>query len=67
MQMPNLDGYETAVSLRKLGYTGPIVALPADAIQGDIDRCLDAGCNAYLSKPIDRNDMLKKIAEILGD
>lgn len=61
MQMPRLDGYQTAQALRRLGYTGPIIALTADAMQGDMSRCLEAGCNDYLSKPIDRRVMLHKV------
>lgn len=66
MQMPNLDGYQTARRLRKLGYTGPIIALTADAMQGDMNECLRAGCNDYLSKPIQTTAMLQKIAEMLN-
>lgn len=61
MQMPNLDGYATAQRLRSLGYAGPIVALTADAMQSDMNRCLEVGCNDYLSKPIDKAQMLKKV------
>ncbi len=52
MQMPRLDGYQTAEQLRKLGFNGPIIALTADAMQGDMTRCIESGCNDYLSKPI---------------
>lgn len=52
MQMPRLDGYQTAEQLRKLPYAGPIIALTADAMQGDMTRCIECGCNDYLSKPI---------------
>ena len=64
MQMPNLDGYATAKAIRSLGYTGPIVALTADAMQSDMSNCLQAGCNDYLSKPIDRAQLLAKVAEL---
>ncbi|TWU46839.1 chemotaxis protein CheB [Rubripirellula reticaptiva] len=61
MQMPKLDGYETAKALRRLGYTGPIIALTADAMQGDMNRCIESGCNDYLSKPIDKRLLLHKV------
>jgi CheY-like chemotaxis protein len=64
MQMPNLDGYATARAIRSLGYTGPIVALTADAMQSDMNNCIEAGCNDYLSKPIDRTELLAKVAEL---
>ena len=61
MQMPTMDGYQAAAELRSLGYTRPIIALTADAMQGDMDRCLSSGCNAYLSKPIETEKMLRMI------
>ena len=64
MQMPNLDGYATAKRLRSLGYKGPIIALTADAMQSDMNKCLEVGCDDYLSKPIDKAQMLKKVAEL---
>jgi CheY-like chemotaxis protein len=67
MQMPNMDGYEAARQIRQLGYTGPIIALTADAMQGDMTKCLEAGCNAYLSKPIDKSSMLQKLATFINN
>ena len=64
MQMPNLDGYQTARKLRELGYVGPIVALTADAMQGDMNLCIDAGCNDYLSKPIDADRLVEMVKHL---
>ncbi len=64
MQMPNLDGYETARALRKLGYASPIIALTADAMQGDMKECIAVGCNDYLSKPIDAERLVAMVKQL---
>ncbi len=63
MQMPRLDGYQTAARLRKMGFDKPIIALTADAMHGDMNKCLESGCNAYLPKPIDAAALLDIVAE----
>ncbi|MAT15076.1 MAG: hypothetical protein CMJ46_07375 [Planctomyces sp.] len=62
MQMPTMDGYEAASRLRSLGFENPIIALTADAMQGDMTRCIESGCNSYLSKPINRLELLRMVA-----
>ncbi len=66
MQMPLVDGESATRQLRASGYEGVIVAMTARALGGDAERCISAGCSAYLTKPIDRSALIDTIAGLVA-
>lgn len=63
INMPEMDGYEATRLLRHDGYDRPILALTADAMAGDIQKCLAMGFNEHLAKPIDRTKLIHIVAK----
>lgn len=62
IQMPEIDGMEAAETIRKKGFDSiPIVAMTARAMKGDREKCLEAGMDDYISKPIKRETVYKMI------
>ena len=69
LHMPNMDGYETTRSIRDLTGPGrdiPIIAVTADALAGDREKCLEAGMNDYLAKPVRLAELQQVIARTLA-
>tara|TARA_R110002073_G_scaffold154287_4_gene309340 strand:+ start:4952 stop:7165 length:2214 start_codon:yes stop_codon:yes gene_type:complete len=65
MQMPVMDGITATQQLRNQGFQGPIIALTANALQRDQQRCLAAGYSDFITKPIDRRELLAKLSRWL--
>ena len=71
VQMPEMDGFETTAAVRerekKTGEHIPIIAMTAHAMKGDRERCLDAGMDGYVSKPIRPERLFSEIGSLVGD
>ncbi len=71
VQMPELDGFEATVAIREQEKTTgghlPIVAMTAHAMQSDHQRCLAAGMDGYVSKPININQLVSVVESVLGN
>ncbi len=66
IQMPYVNGYEATRILRSKGIKTPIVALTAAAMEGDDKKCIEAGCDGYLSKPVVYSNLVETISKYLG-
>lgn len=66
LQMPVVNGFEATETIRKQGNKLPIIALTANAIKGENDKCFVSGMNDYVPKPFKEEDLLKVIAKWLG-
>ncbi|HRG38648.1 MAG TPA: response regulator, partial [Bacteroidia bacterium] len=69
MMMPDMDGYEAIPKIRQIPGREqiPIIAVTAQAMQGDKEKCLAAGADEYISKPIDVDRLLSVLKEQLTE
>jgi PAS domain S-box-containing protein len=71
VQMPGMDGFETTRAIRRQecqsGQHLPIIAVTAHTMQGDWERCLAAGMDGYVAKPINRKDLSIAIETVMGN
>ncbi len=65
ISLPTMDGYEATRRIRKTLPSTPILGLSAHAMQGDADKAIEAGCNDYLTKPVDEDLLVQKIKQYL--
>jgi len=69
INLPDIDGYEVARRIRasgkhQLSYV-PIIAVTANALKGDAEKALEAGCNVYMSKPINIRELWARVEAFL--
>jgi two-component system, cell cycle response regulator DivK len=66
INLPDIDGTQATQRIKSAHPTLPIIALTANAMYGDEERILSAGCDGYLSKPIAKDDLLRMLSEFLA-
>lgn len=66
ISLPVMDGYEATQKIRESFKTLPIIGLSANAMQGDCEKAIAAGCSDYLTKPVNESVLLKKLRKYLG-
>lgn len=63
IMMPIMDGLKATKKIRKMGYTIPIIAMTANAFTDDMQKSLEAGMNAHLTKPLKESSIVKTIVK----
>ena len=70
VQMPEMDGYEATRCIRSLDIpeakTIPIIAMTANVFREDVERCLEAGMNSHIGKPLNFNEVIDKLRALMA-
>ncbi len=68
LSLPDINGLDAAARMKEIPHLAwiPVIALTANSADGDRERCLSAGCNGYLAKPVMKNELLHTIAAFLS-
>jgi CheY-like chemotaxis protein len=66
IRIPGINGYDATREIRKSSKKIPIIAQTAYAMQEDKKKCLEAGCNDFLSKPLNKELLLQSIIKFIG-
>jgi len=66
VQMPEMNGYEATIEIRKLGSNTPIIAVTASAIKGEKEKCISVGMTDFLTKPFKKKDIISVLDKWLG-
>ena len=64
--MPNMNGLQATIALKQKGNPSPIIAQTAYAIENDRQKCLDAGCDDYITKPLNREKLYPVLSRFLN-
>lgn len=68
INLPDIDGMEVLANLKtNPDFKIPVIALTANAMYGDRERFLAAGCDGYISKPVDRRELIESVKQFLGE
>jgi two-component system cell cycle response regulator DivK len=68
INMPDMDGYTLTTKIRSMSGLGrvPILALTANVMRGDKEKTLEAGCDGYIQKPLDIDQLIREIEKFLA-
>ncbi|MBP7496398.1 MAG: response regulator [Bacteroidales bacterium] len=65
LQLPKMNGYDATMQIKLINKNLPVIAQTANAMTEDLQRCYESGCNDYISKPIDKEELIHKIRKFL--